>query len=58
MPTFPSIEEQLTQIRRGVEDIIPEDALVEKLKTSKESGKPLIVVGWKTSSPKTRSSKS
>ena len=34
-----SIEEQLSVIRRGTEEIIPEEELIEKLKT----GKPLIV---------------
>ncbi len=43
MATFPSVEEQLKQIRRGVEEIIPEDALTEKLKKSKETGEPLTV---------------
>ncbi|NBC18987.1 MAG: tyrosine--tRNA ligase [Bacteroidetes bacterium] len=43
MPTFPPIDEQLTQIRRGVEDIVPEDDLVDKLKQSREAGTPLVV---------------
>jgi tyrosyl-tRNA synthetase len=43
MATFPPIEEQLRQIRRGVEEILPEDALVEKLKQAQRTGKPLTV---------------
>ncbi len=41
--TFPTVEEQLQQIRRGVEEIIPEDALIDKLKRSRQTGRPLIV---------------
>lgn len=40
---FPPVEEQLALIRRGVEKIVPEDELVEKLKASRESGTPLRV---------------
>lgn len=43
MPSFPSVDEQLKVLRRGVDEILPEEALVEKLKTSRESGTPLIV---------------
>lgn len=43
MPAFPPIEEQLQHIRRGVAEIIPEDALVEKLKKSAQTGRPLVV---------------
>lgn len=43
MASFPPVEEQLAQIRRGVEEILPEDALAEKLKRSRETGTPLIV---------------
>lgn len=43
MATFPPIEEQLRQIRRGVEEIIPEEELIKKLKRSIETGKPLTV---------------
>ena len=43
MPGFPSVEEQLKHLRRGVEEILPEDALVEKLRKSVKSGKPLTV---------------
>ncbi|ARA91730.1 tyrosine--tRNA ligase [Rhodothermaceae bacterium RA] len=41
--TFPTVEEQLQQIRRGVEEIIPEDALIDKLNRSRQTGRPLIV---------------
>ncbi len=40
---FPPVEEQLAVIRRGVEKIVPEEELVEKLKKSYETGKPLRV---------------
>ncbi len=40
---FPPIEFQLEQIRRGVEEIIPEEDLVRKLERSLKTGKPLIV---------------
>lgn len=43
MSTFPPIEEQLAQIRRGTAQIIPEDALVEKLKKAERTGEPLVV---------------
>src|SRR5690606_23843166 len=43
MPTLPPLEAQLRQIRRGVEEILPEDALVEKLKKAERTGKPLVV---------------
>lgn len=43
MATFPSVDEQLEQIRRGTQEILPEDELVEKLKESRTSGTPLIV---------------
>jgi tyrosyl-tRNA synthetase len=43
MPTFPPIDEQLQQIRRGVEDVVPEDELIDKLKHSRETGTPLVV---------------
>ena len=43
MADFPPVEEQLAQIRRGVEEILPEDALVQKLARSEKTGKPLIV---------------
>ena len=40
---FPGINEQMDSIKRGVEEIIPEDELVKKLEKSKKSNKPLIV---------------
>ena len=40
---FPGINEQMDSIKRGVEEIIPEDELVKKLEKSKRSNKPLIV---------------
>lgn len=43
MASFPPIEEQLAQIRRGVEEILPEDALVEKLRNAEMTGNPLVV---------------
>lgn len=43
MSTFPPIDEQLAQIRRGTAQIIPEDALVEKLKKAEKTGEPLVV---------------
>lgn len=43
MPKFLPVKEQLTEIRRGVEEIIPEEALVEKLDRSYRTGKPLNV---------------
>lgn len=42
-PKFPAVEHQLTEIRRGVEEIIPEEALVEKLERSYRTGRPLNV---------------
>ena len=41
--SFPPVEEQLLLIRRGVEKIVPEDELAEKLKRSRETGTPLRV---------------
>jgi tyrosyl-tRNA synthetase len=43
MPTFPSVDEQLKHLTRGVEEILPEDGLVEKLEQSKEEDEPLTV---------------
>ena len=40
---FLPIEEQLILIKRGVEEILPEEELVEKLKKSKETNTPLII---------------
>ena len=41
--TFLPVEDQLTLIRRGVEEIIPEEELKSKLEKSIESGIPLII---------------
>lgn len=41
--SFPSLEEQLSVIRRGVVEIVPENELVEKLKKSIQTGKPLRI---------------
>ncbi len=41
--TFPPIAEQLAQIRRGAAQIIPEDALAEKLARAEQTGTPLVV---------------
>ncbi len=43
MASFPPIDEQLAQIRRGVEEILPEKELVEKLKEAEKTGTPLVV---------------
>lgn len=43
MASFPPIEEQLRHIQRGVEEILPEKALVEKLKKAEKTGRPLNV---------------
>jgi tyrosyl-tRNA synthetase len=41
--SFPPVEEQLTVLRRGVEEIVPEEDLKTKLEESRESGEPLTV---------------
>jgi tyrosyl-tRNA synthetase len=41
--TFPPVEEQLRIIRRGVEQIVPEEELSTKLRSSFETGTPLRV---------------
>lgn len=43
MPAFLPVDEQLQHIRRGVADILPEDALREKLERSYKTGTPLLV---------------
>lgn len=43
MSNFPPVEEQLELIQRGVDEILPANALVEKLRKSRETGKPLVV---------------
>jgi tyrosyl-tRNA synthetase len=40
---FKAVEEQLTIIRRGVEKIVPEAELAGRLRSSRETGKPLRV---------------
>jgi tyrosyl-tRNA synthetase len=40
---FPSVDEQLTRIRDGAADIIPEDELTRKLERSRAAGRPLVV---------------
>ena len=40
---FPPVDEQLRQIRRGVEEIISEEELADKLKKAAQTGEPLIV---------------
>ena len=40
---FPSINEQMDLIRRGAEEIIPEDELVRKLERSQSKNIPLII---------------
>jgi len=40
---FPSVDEQLTRIRAGTADIIPEDELARKLERSRATGRPLVV---------------
>ena len=41
--SFASVDEQLKLINRGVEELIPEDQLVDKLNSSLKDGKPLQV---------------
>jgi tyrosyl-tRNA synthetase len=40
---FPPVDEQMNVLRRGVEELVPEDELVEKVKASRESETPLVV---------------
>jgi tyrosyl-tRNA synthetase len=40
---FPSVAEQLDEIRRGALEIVPEEELVRKLERSLRSGQPLRV---------------
>ncbi len=52
MSSFPPVDAQLEQIRRGIDEILPEEALVAKLKKSRETGKPLnIKLGCDPSRP-------
>lgn len=41
--SFSNIDKQLTLIKQGAEEIIPEDALRDKLEQSRKNGQPLIV---------------
>jgi tyrosyl-tRNA synthetase len=41
--SFPPVDEQLEVLRRGVEEIVPEDDLADKLERSRETGTPLTV---------------
>ncbi|HDL18552.1 MAG TPA: tyrosine--tRNA ligase [Bacteroidetes bacterium] len=43
MLPFANIEDQLKQIRRGAEEIIPEEELIKKLERSAKNNKPLII---------------
>lgn len=40
---FPSVEDQLAIINRGIEKVVPEQELAQKLKKSRETGTPLRV---------------
>ena len=49
---FPPVNEQMDLIRRGVEEILPEDELVKKLQKSYKTSKPLnIKLGCDPSRP-------
>lgn len=41
--TFPPVDEQMDVLRRGVEELVPEDDLVEKVEQSRETETPLVV---------------
>lgn len=41
--TFPAVEEQLERIREGAADLISEEEMAEKLRRSRERGRPLVV---------------
>lgn len=43
MSNFPPIKEQMKLIRRGVDEIIPEEQLEKKLQQVEDSGEPLVV---------------
>ncbi|HEY0162640.1 MAG TPA: tyrosine--tRNA ligase [Edaphobacter sp.] len=52
MPTFPSVEDQLDLITKGAAEIIPLDALKERLQQSIATGKPLrIKAGFDPTAP-------
>lgn len=40
---FPPVDEQMSVLQRGVDEILPADDLVEKLKASRKTGTPLTV---------------
>lgn len=41
--SFPTVDKQLTIIKRGTVEIVPEEELIEKLKTSRKSNTPLRI---------------
>src|SRR5438309_3160170 len=52
MPTFPSLEDQLDLITTGTAEIIPIDALKERIQQSIASGKPMrIKAGFDPTAP-------
>jgi tyrosyl-tRNA synthetase len=52
MPTFPSVEEQLDLITKGTAEILPMDALKERIQQSINTGKPLrIKAGFDPTAP-------
>jgi len=40
---FPPVDEQMNVLRRGVDELVPEDELVEKVERSRETETPLVV---------------
>jgi tyrosyl-tRNA synthetase len=52
MPTFPTVEEQLDLITKGAAEILPMDALKERIQQSIKTGKPLrIKAGFDPTAP-------
>jgi len=48
----PDIDDQLSYLTKGCVDVVPAEQLAEKLKKSKETGKPLVIkVGFDPSAP-------
>ena len=48
----PEIDDQLSYLTRGCVDVVPSEQLAEKLRTSKKTGKPLVIkVGFDPSAP-------
>lgn len=43
MTHFPPVKQQLDEIKRGIAELIPEEAMVAKLEKSRASGRPLTV---------------